>query len=191
MGITSFDVLVPDKTRDDPHSVSKYSEYFKSLHTEWKAKYVGKVEIRTIKNFISAILNLGTTSEEIGLGPSNLFVVDTDGLYAQHDVLKICNDFSWGIDSTVFNTEICDLVNNDTFSNYLLDWITFSKKCQTCPELTVCGGGYLPHRWSSKNKSFQNPSIYCEDLKEIISYMRKDVAPYTGQMKPILGAAIQ
>jgi uncharacterized protein len=32
----------------------------------------------------------------------------------------------------------------------------------------ICGGGYFPHRYSAKN-GFANPSVYCADLKKMIS----------------------
>jgi uncharacterized protein len=37
-------------------------------------------------------------------------------------------------------------------------------ECQTCPWLSLCGGGDLENRYSTRN-GFDNPSIYCESLK--------------------------
>ena len=31
----------------------------------------------------------------------------------------------------------------------------------------ICAGGYLPHRFSRANR-FDNPSVYCDDLKTLI-----------------------
>jgi uncharacterized protein len=34
----------------------------------------------------------------------------------------------------------------------------------------VCGGGYLPHRFSKAN-GFDNPSVYCADLLKLIEHI--------------------
>jgi uncharacterized protein len=43
--------------------------------------------------------------------------------------------------------------------------------CRDCPERTTCGGGYLPHRYSSARK-FDNPSVWCTDLLKMFSHVR-------------------
>jgi uncharacterized protein len=35
----------------------------------------------------------------------------------------------------------------------------------------ACGGGYLPHRYSSKN-GYDNPSVYCDDLYSMFENMQ-------------------
>jgi sulfatase maturation enzyme AslB (radical SAM superfamily) len=42
--------------------------------------------------------------------------------------------------------------------------------CQTCPVVKVCGGGYIPHRYSAARK-FDNPSVYCRDLEKLIRHI--------------------
>lgn len=46
--------------------------------------------------------------------------------------------------------------------------------CQSCPIESVCGGGYLPHRYSETN-GFNNPSIYCRDIMKIITHMQNHI----------------
>jgi uncharacterized protein len=41
--------------------------------------------------------------------------------------------------------------------------INLAEKCRQCKFMNVCGGGYLPHRFS-KNNGYDNPSVYCNDL---------------------------
>ena len=53
------------------------------------------------------------------------------------------------------------------------------KPCKTCLEcdyIQACGGGFLPHRYSAKN-GFDNPSVYCEDLKAIFRHIWNRAAP--------------
>lgn len=46
--------------------------------------------------------------------------------------------------------------------------------CQNCVIEPVCGGGYLGHRFSRINL-FDNPSIYCKEIIELICYIRNEV----------------
>ena len=46
--------------------------------------------------------------------------------------------------------------------------------CQSCPIVKVCGGGYLPHRYSL-HRGFANPSVYCRDLTKLITHVRSSV----------------
>jgi uncharacterized protein len=47
-------------------------------------------------------------------------------------------------------------------------------QCRGCPVRAVCGGGYLPHRYSSRN-GFDNPSVYCRDLMKLIVHIQARV----------------
>ena len=39
--------------------------------------------------------------------------------------------------------------------------------CRDCPLVRACGGGLYAHRYKSAN-GFDNPSVYCDDLKILI-----------------------
>jgi len=36
--------------------------------------------------------------------------------------------------------------------------------------VSVCGGGFLPHRYKREN-GFDNPSVWCEDIQLILARM--------------------
>jgi uncharacterized protein len=40
--------------------------------------------------------------------------------------------------------------------------------------MNACGGGYLPHRFSSKN-GYDNPSVYCDDLYAMFEHVQSVV----------------
>src|SRR6267378_3018173 len=48
--------------------------------------------------------------------------------------------------------------------------------CKRCEFHDTCGGGYLPSRWS-KQRGYDNPSVYCEDLKGIFRHIQRRVLP--------------
>ena len=45
-----------------------------------------------------------------------------------------------------------------------------AQTCRECPVVASCGGGLYPHRYRSGN-GFDNPSVYCTDLLELISHI--------------------
>ena len=48
---------------------------------------------------------------------------------------------------------------------------SLAEQCQSCPLLEVCGGGYLPHRFSTEG-GYRNPSVYCADLEYLIRHVQ-------------------
>jgi len=49
--------------------------------------------------------------------------------------------------------------------------------------MSACGGGYLPHRYSSKN-GYDNPSVYCDDLYSMFDYMQSMLQSHLYVSKP-------
>jgi uncharacterized protein len=50
--------------------------------------------------------------------------------------------------------------------------IPLSRQCRECSDCRFCGGGYLPHRFSRRN-GFDNPSVWCEDIRVLLAHMRR------------------
>jgi uncharacterized protein len=51
--------------------------------------------------------------------------------------------------------------------------------CNACHERAICGGGYLPHRYSRTN-GFDNPSIWCQDLLKLFAHVRNYIDTKAG-----------
>lgn len=101
-------------------------------------------------------------------------VIDTDGGIEGNDVLKICAPGLPMTGLSVFRNGFDDLTHDHGIVGQMVHGgIPLCKTCQACPEVAICGGGYLPHRWSVE-RGFDNPSVWCEDIKEVISSLRAD-----------------
>jgi uncharacterized protein len=57
---------------------------------------------------------------------------------------------------------------------YNLSHQMLCKQCSHCPVRHVCGGGFLPDRYS-KATGFNNPSVYCADLMKVITHIQNRV----------------
>jgi len=54
--------------------------------------------------------------------------------------------------------------------------LNLCKQCEDCTYRDACGGGHLAHRWSRKT-GYNNPSVYCEDWKDIFDHVWKRILP--------------
>ena len=165
-----FDVLMPDVTFEDSH-IPKIAEYYKNLFDLWYGDGVTKPsDIRVMNSFILGLLGYNTTSEGLGYGPIQTLTMLTDGKLEPLDVLRISSNGSTNTTIDIFNNEIQDVTNDETWLNAYYASLNLNKKCNTCEFKNACGGGYLPHRYSLKN-GYDNPSVYCDDLIEIYTYI--------------------
>ena len=133
-----------------------------------------KVKIHKFQDFISYILGNETGTESAGKGENKLAVIETNGDIESVDVLKICGE---GFTKQKFNlhsNEFDDIFQNDLMKIYYNSKQMLCKKCLACPVVDICGGGYLPHRYSSIN-GFNNPSIYCSDLLKLIIHIQNSI----------------
>lgn len=177
-GAPSIDFLY----RDGNHSRLPYGKR-SDWSTEYGAWMIAVLEaylsdpnpprVRILDDMFKLILGGAGSKEGIGLTDYGILVIETDGTINKNDTLKsafaTADRFSrqWN----VRHDRIIDVVHSSEFEAYHNAQRPTSRICQSCPELSVCGGGMLTHRWRDSN-GFDNPSIFCADQKLLISRMR-------------------
>ena len=134
--------------------------------------------IRLLDDMIKLILGGAGVKEGIGLTDFGIVVVDTDGSFTKNDTLKSTPpgdrfDGLW----TVYREELSQIVRSQEFLAYHVLQQPSSPICQACPELGVCGGGMLTHRFDSAN-AYNNPSVFCPDQKLLIQRARRYLAAH-------------
>lgn len=168
--------------RDGNHTNLPYGK--KSFHsTEYGAWMTGLLDvyladqdplpIRILDDMLKVILGGTVSKEGIGLTDFAIIIVDTDGSLMKNDTLK--SSFN-GADKFAAPVNIKDgtflqFIYSLEFKNYLSMQKNVAAPCNACPELAVCGGGMILHRWSSEN-AFDNTSVYCNDQIHLINHMR-------------------
>jgi uncharacterized protein len=183
LGAPSIDFLY----RDGNRSVLPYGKA--SAETEeygrWMSiildRYVidpGPPRIRLLDDMIKLILGGAGVKEGTGLTDFGIVVVDTDGSFTKNDTLKSTPlgdrfDGSW----IVHRDELSQIVCSSEFLAYHALQRPSSPVCQACPELGVCGGGMLTHRFDSAS-GYDNPTVFCADQKLLIQRMRHYLAAH-------------
>ncbi len=137
--------------------------------------------IRLLDDMMKLILGGAGVKEGVGFTDFGIVVVDTDGSFTKNDTLKSTPlgdrfDGRW----TVNRDELVQVVRSPEFLAYHALQQPTSPICQACPDLGVCGGGMLAHRFDTSN-GYNNPSVFCADQKWLIARMRLYLTAYLAQ----------
>jgi uncharacterized protein len=169
LGIHSFDILLPDITYDDSYVsiATYYSKLFDLWYDGWRRQ---KISIRYLETLVRGLIqSLSTMTSEI-YNPLETLTVLTDGAIEPVDVLRIAGHGSTRTSLSVMSHALQELSNDPGWQEAYRATEQLPACCQLCEYKTVCGGGYLPHRWSQERR-YDNPSVYCADLKRIYRHI--------------------
>jgi uncharacterized protein len=112
--------------------------------------------------------------EGLGLLPSTLIVVDTDGSIKQLDSLSSAYPGAADVGLNVMSDSFDDALDHPTTVARQIGAEALSPECQTCSVMKICGGGLYPHRYRDGD-GFRHRSVYCDDLLTLITHVRDRV----------------
>ncbi len=178
IGVTDFDFLLPDVTHDDwraqygTYGPTPAADYLLPALDAWLAEDNPDVSVRFFSDIFRLIMGDTGTTDAFGGGPMPYAIIETDGSIQANDVLRVCeaalNHTGLNITSHGFD----DLRQASPLARALFEGtIPPPAACGACPELRTCGGGYMPHRYS-RQRLFDNPSVWCADILKLFRHMR-------------------
>jgi uncharacterized protein len=173
LGVKSFDVLVPDARHgDDPASIATY---YIALFDLWFDHYAGRgVRVRWLEAAVRGLLGGWSGVDSIGYGPITIITLLTDGSIQVQDVCRIAGDGSIVSPVNVLTHDLEDIHDDPLWREVWDASIKLAEPCHGCEWLHACGGGHIASRWS-EDRRFDNPSVYCDDFKAILSHFWKRV----------------
>ena len=177
--VKSFDFLLPDYIYDEKEIIKNetkeisYSGWLISIFNEWFYDK-SKPRIRLFNGIIEAILGGDFSADSLGEYNNELLVIETNGEYEATDALKTCGENFTKTGASVQNTSIDEALKTELANLYIQSHSKLCQVCVNCKIKKVCGGGFLPHRYSKRN-GFDNPSVYCEDLMRVITHIQNKV----------------
>ena len=168
------DFLLPHATWDRPpvraeDANSEYADWLIAIYDRWLAD--GQpVQVRTFDSVISTLKGGESLTEALGLGPTGLVVVETDGSYEQVDSLKAAYDGAPETGLNVFSHALDVVARHPGILARQQGIAGLCQTCQECPVVSTCGGGLYTHRYQAST-GFANPSVFCADLLKLISHI--------------------
>lgn len=170
-----IDFLLPHATWDHPPARQpgadhEYAAWLTTIYDRWLAD--GRpAEIRTFDSIISTLGGGESRTEALGLGPTGLVVIETDGSYEQVDSLKVAYAGAPETGMNVFSHSLDLVARHPGITAREQGIAGLCRTCQECPVVSSCGGGLYTHRYRDDGSRFDNPSVYCPDLLTLISHI--------------------
>jgi len=161
---------------NESEALTLYADWFIRLFDHW-VNDPEPVPIRTFDSIIRLIFGGKSLIESMGLEAVDLVVVETDGAIEAVDSLKAAADGATDLSLNVFDNSFDEAARHADVIARQLGASKLSDKCQSCDIVSICGGGYIPTRYSNEN-GFRNPSVYCRDHDKIIRHIYQTSKQY-------------
>ncbi|GAA5044329.1 uncharacterized protein HNP84_004603 [Thermocatellispora tengchongensis] len=178
------DLLLPHATWDSPPprpSETAYADWLIAIFDRWRADGA-PMPIRLFDSLIRTAHGRPSLSEAVGLEPSTVVVIETDGSYEQVDSLKVAYDGAPQTGFDVFRHSLDDVAGHPGIRARQRGAEALAEECRRCPVVSSCGGGLFTHRFGAG--SFDHPSVYCADLFKLIHHIHRETPMPTSHALP-------
>lgn len=165
-----IDYLLPHSTWDSPppgHGRgTPYADWLLRIFDRWEEQ--GRpMPVRTFDSVLSTLRGGPSLTEAMGLAPSDLAVIETDGTFEQADSLKTAYAGAPATGYDVFRHGFEEFAEHPGVRARQSGIEGVSETCRRCPVVASCGGGLYAHRYSGE-RGFDNPSVFCADLRALV-----------------------
>lgn len=172
-----LDFLLPDANHDRPPSgrdsdPDLYRNWLLRAFDLWFDVYP-HVPVRMFDAVLNGVAGIPSDTDAFGFGDVSLLTIETDGTYHDLDVLKITSEGATALGFNLESHSIREAALSPQIAAHrrLLGKEGLSGKCRDCPEMDSCGGGAVPHRYSSEG--FVNPTVYCGEMLALLGHARR------------------
>jgi len=177
----SLDFLLPHGTWDNPPpgagegEAPAYADWLIAVFEEW-SRDGRQVPARIFESIIETSSGGASSTESLGLAPSDVVVIETDGSIEQADSLKVAYRGAPATDLDIFRHGLDEAAAHPAIQARQQGIAGLSPTCRQCEVVTSCGGGLYAHRYRT-GSGFQNPSVYCANLIKLITHVRARMDP--------------
>ncbi len=177
LGCKSIAYLLPAETYEtigpihDRFGPTPCADYLIPIFDDWWDNSTIDVRIREFWEIGRVILGGRTQLDSLG-NPAIRFVsVETDGSIHGLDKLRSVADGMTNTELSVHGADFREIANLSSLHASVMNGMPLPMGCRACPERETCGGGYLPTRYS-RERGFDNPSVWCADLLALFAHIR-------------------
>ncbi|GAB1821234.1 FxsB family cyclophane-forming radical SAM/SPASM peptide maturase [Herbidospora sp. RD11066] len=167
-----IDMLLPHGTwAEPPPGIGAYADWLITLFDHWYRPGRPATWIRIFQEILGLLLGGRSGFESVGLTPSTLVVVETDGTIEQSDFLKVVAPGAATTGLRIADHPFDRVLHHPGVAARQLGLAGLSDDCRACRFATTCGGGLYAHRYRP-GTGHLNPSVYCTDLYRLIGHVR-------------------
>jgi uncharacterized protein len=175
----AIDLLLPHVNWEHPPArpagaPTPYADWLIAIFDRWYAER-RPTGIRLFEDAISLVLGGASRSEQVGLSPSGVLVVESDGAIEQVDALKSAYPGACATGLNVLHDEFDAAFDDPGIVARQIGRAALSDECLSCPAVAFCGGGHYAHRYR-RDVGFRAPSVYCADLRVFVRHVYDRVA---------------
>ncbi|MFD4760442.1 hypothetical protein ACFWOJ_16605 [Streptomyces sp. NPDC058439] len=172
----TIDFGFPHGTHDDPPhrndpALAEYGQWMSHVYEAWLAQPGLQHSVRMLEDIVALSSGVRSSVETLGLAPSSSVVIESDGSIEGVDTLRSVEEGASWLGLDVFSHSFDQALRHPKLLPRQHGVAALADKCQACPLVEVCGGGYLPHRFSTA-RGYRNPSVYCGDLEYLIRHVQ-------------------
>ncbi|ALJ36348.1 MULTISPECIES: cyclophane-forming radical SAM/SPASM peptide maturase YhhB [Azospirillum] len=175
-----LDFLLPDANHVRPPpgrdaDADLYLRWLVEAFDLWFDRYA-HLPLRLFEALLDAVAGLPSGTDAFGFGDVSLITIETDGTYHDLDVLKVTAEGATKLVGSLDDTPIGLAAGSPQMQRHrrLLCPDGLAPKCRSCPEVDVCGGGSVPHRYAADG--FAQPTVYCREMLGLIRHVRRRLA---------------
>ncbi|MGI5412643.1 FxsB family cyclophane-forming radical SAM/SPASM peptide maturase [Streptomyces chartreusis] len=167
-----IDFLLPHSTWNSPPprpshtTATPYADWLLAVHDRWSAQG-HPMPVRIFDSILSTLSGGPSLTEAMGLESADVVVVETDGTYEQADSLKTAYEGGPVTGMDVFRHTLDEVASHPGLRARQLGLAGLCDSCRACPVVRSCGGGLFAHRYRDET-GFDNPSVFCADLMQLI-----------------------
>ena len=177
-GSPSLDVLPRDGNWDRlpfgkrGPDTTEYGQWLEGLLEAYLAD-PNPPSVRLLDDMLRLLLGGRSVKEGVGTTDYGILVIEPDGTIDKNDTLKVAAPGAdrFALRWSVFEHGFDEILGSAEFMDYYRQQRPLSETCAGCPDLGVCGGGMVAHRWSAE-RGYDNPTIFCADQRYVIARMR-------------------
>ncbi|MFK0259662.1 FxsB family cyclophane-forming radical SAM/SPASM peptide maturase [Streptomyces sp. NPDC090445] len=177
-----IDFGLPHGTHDEPPhrnnpEVPEYGLWMSRVYDAWLARPEQQHSVRMLEDIVALTSGVHGSVESLGLAPPTSIVIESDGTIEGVDTLRSVEEGASWLGLDVFGNSFDEVLHHPKLLHRQYGKAALAEQCQSCPLVDVCGGGYLPHRFST-DRNYKNPSVYCADLEYLIRHVQDSLRQY-------------
>jgi uncharacterized protein len=170
----TIDLLLPHATWQHPPPAAgagptPYADWLIVVFDHWYER-AGAPAVRIFDDILTLLLGGQSGSEQVGLSPAAMLVVESDGAIEQVDALKTAYDGACATGRDVIHDDFDTVLEDPGVLARQIGPEALCATCLACPIHAVCGGGHYVHRYRP-GVGFYGPSVYCADLRRLIDHV--------------------